>query len=47
MPQESLPSLLSRAALIKLASTIIVEFTNLEDANKIIDEGLIWQGEVF
>jgi len=38
---------LSRAALTKSASTIIVEFTNPEDANKIIDEGLIWQGEVF
>ncbi|KAL5318135.1 hypothetical protein ACEPPN_013193 [Leptodophora sp. 'Broadleaf-Isolate-01'] len=32
---------LSRAASTKSASTIIVEFTNPEDANKIIDEGLI------
>ncbi|KAF7933927.1 uncharacterized protein EAE98_003636 [Botrytis deweyae] len=38
---------LSRAALTKSASTIIVEFTNPEDANKIIDKGLIWQGEAF
>ena len=38
---------LSRAALTKRASTIIVEFTNPEDANKMIDEGLIWQGEAF
>ena len=38
---------LSRAALTKSASTIIVEFTTLEDANKVIDEGLIWQGEAF
>lgn len=38
---------LSRAARTKTASTIIVEFTSPEDANKIIDEGLIWQGEVF
>jgi hypothetical protein len=38
---------LSRSALTKSASTIIVEFTNPEDANKIIDEGLIWQGEAF
>jgi len=32
---------LLRAANTKSASTIIIEFTNLEDANKIIDEGLI------
>jgi hypothetical protein len=38
---------LSRAALTKSASTIIVEFTNPEDANKVIDEGIIWQGEAF
>jgi dGTP triphosphohydrolase len=38
---------LSRAALTKSASTIIVEFTTPEDANKVIDEGLIWQGEAF
>jgi hypothetical protein len=37
---------LSRVASTKSASTIIVEFTNPEDANKIIDECLIWQGEV-
>ena len=38
---------LSRLAPTKSASSIIVEFTRPEDANKIIDEGLIWQGEVF
>ena len=38
---------LSKSALTKSASSIIVEFTNPEDANKIIDEGLIWQGEAF
>lgn len=38
---------LSRSAATKSASSIIVEFTRPEDANKIIDEGLIWQGEVF
>jgi hypothetical protein len=31
----------------EVVSFIIVEFTRPEDANKIIDEGLIWQGEVF
>lgn len=38
---------LTREASAKTASTIIIEFTRPEDANKIIDEGLIWQGEVF
>jgi hypothetical protein len=38
---------LTRAAPTKSASTIIIEFTRPEDANKIIDEGLVWQGEVF
>ena len=38
---------LLRVASTKSASTIIVEFTNPEDANKIIDEGLIWQGKAF
>lgn len=27
--------------------SVIVEFSRAEDANKIIDEGLIWKGEVF
>ncbi|KAH7109027.1 hypothetical protein EDB81DRAFT_615695, partial [Dactylonectria macrodidyma] len=31
----------------KNASSIIIEFTRPQDANKIIDEGLIWHGEVF
>ncbi|KAH7190451.1 hypothetical protein DER44DRAFT_634172, partial [Fusarium oxysporum] len=31
----------------KSASSVVVEFTRPEDANKVIDEGLIWQGEVF
>ena len=35
---------LLRAALTKSASTIILEFMTVEDANKVIDEGLIWQG---
>lgn len=38
---------LSRKSLIKPASSIIIEFKNPVDANKIIDEGLIWQGQVF
>ncbi|EMD58204.1 hypothetical protein COCSADRAFT_351393 [Bipolaris sorokiniana ND90Pr] len=36
---------LTRDASAKPASTITIEFTRPEDANKIIDEGLIWQGE--
>ncbi|KAI7349593.1 hypothetical protein KC320_g5990 [Hortaea werneckii] len=31
----------------KSASSVIIEFTRPEDANKIIDEGLVWQGELF
>lgn len=38
---------LTRRALTKSASSAIIEFTRPEDANKIIDEGLVWQGEVF
>jgi hypothetical protein len=38
---------LTRNAPTKAASSIVVEFSKPEDANKIIDEGLIWQGEVF
>jgi hypothetical protein len=38
---------LTRDAAAKTATTITIEFTKPEDANKIIDEGLIWQGEVF
>jgi hypothetical protein len=38
---------LTRDAAAKTATTITIEFTKLEDANKIIDEGLVWQGEVF
>ncbi|RYN55410.1 hypothetical protein AA0117_g13290 [Alternaria alternata] len=38
---------LTRDATTKTATTITIEFTKPEDANKIIDEGLIWQGEVF
>ena len=29
----------------KLMSSIIIEFTRAEDTNKIIDEGLVWEGE--
>ncbi|RYP40778.1 hypothetical protein DL767_001424 [Monosporascus sp. MG133] len=38
---------LSRKSFQKAISSIIIEFTKPEDANKIIDEGLIWQGQVF
>ncbi|KAH7248188.1 gag-like protein [Fusarium solani] len=38
---------LTRKSAAKNASSIIIEFTRPQDANKIIDEGLIWQGEVF
>jgi hypothetical protein len=38
---------LTRSAHTKSASTIVVEFSEAEGANKVIDEGLIWQGEVF
>jgi hypothetical protein len=38
---------LTRTARTKAFSSIIIEFSKPEDANKIIDEGLIWQGEVF
>jgi hypothetical protein len=38
---------LTRDSSTKTASTITIEFTRPDDANKIIDEGLIWQGEVF
>ena len=38
---------LTKTSATKSASSIIIEFTRADDANKIIDEGLIWQGEVF
>jgi hypothetical protein len=38
---------LTKTSVTKSASSIIIEFTRAQDANKIIDEGLIWQGEVF
>lgn len=38
---------LSKAYSQKPATLIIIEFTTPEDANRIIDEGLIWQGQVF
>ncbi|GKT61138.1 zinc finger CCHC-type protein [Colletotrichum tofieldiae] len=37
---------LTRSASKKTASTTVVEFSKAEDANKLIDEGLIWQGQV-
>jgi len=37
---------LTRKAPTKAMSSIIIEFTKPEDANKIIDEGLVWQGEM-
>ncbi|KAK7414308.1 hypothetical protein QQX98_006825 [Neonectria punicea] len=38
-------SWLTRSSANKSASSVIVEFLKAEDANKIIDEELIWQGE--
>lgn len=38
---------LTRDAAAKTASTITIEFTRPEDANKTIDEGLVWQGDSF
>ena len=38
---------LTRKVPTKTASTITIESTMPEDANKIMDEGLIWQGELF
>ncbi|KAH0601131.1 hypothetical protein MHUMG1_00002 [Metarhizium humberi] len=38
---------LTKSSSSKSASSVIVEFARAEDANRIIDEGLIWQGEVF
>ena len=38
---------LTRNAVSKSASSVIIEFTKPEDANKIIDEGMVWQGELF
>ncbi|KID84392.1 gag-like protein [Metarhizium guizhouense ARSEF 977] len=35
---------LTRTSAAKTASSVIIEFTRPQDANKIIDEGLIWQG---
>ena len=40
-------SWLTRNAPIKAASSVIIEFNKVEDANKIINKGLIWQGKVF
>lgn len=38
---------LARRAPEKFMSSVVIEFSKPGDANKIIDEGLIWQGEVF
>ena len=38
---------LTKSSASKSASSVIVEFARAEDANRIIDEGLVWQGEVF
>ncbi|KAH6976507.1 hypothetical protein BKA56DRAFT_688277 [Ilyonectria sp. MPI-CAGE-AT-0026] len=38
---------LTKSSSTKSASSIIVEFTKPEDANRVIDEGFIWQSEVF
>jgi hypothetical protein len=37
---------LTRLVPNKTMSSAIIEFTRPEDANKIIDEGLVWQGEM-
>ena len=38
---------LTRKAPTKSASSVTIEFARPEDANKIIEEGLVWQGELF
>jgi hypothetical protein len=38
---------LTRNATSKSASSVIIDFTKPEDANKTTDEGLVWQGELF
>jgi hypothetical protein len=38
---------LRRSSSTKSAFAVVVEFTKPEDANKVIDEGLIWRSEVF
>ncbi|KAF4772699.1 hypothetical protein HER10_EVM0002042 [Colletotrichum scovillei] len=38
---------LTQSASKKTASSVVVELSRAEDANKLIDEGLIWQGQVF
>jgi hypothetical protein len=38
---------LTRNAAIKLATSVVIEFTKPEDANKNIHEGLVWQDELF
>ncbi|GJN78734.1 hypothetical protein PLIIFM63780_002243 [Purpureocillium lilacinum] len=38
---------LTKSSSSKSTSSVIVEFARAEDANRIIDEGLIWQGDVF
>ncbi|EMD66021.1 hypothetical protein COCSADRAFT_140533 [Bipolaris sorokiniana ND90Pr] len=47
IPQAEIKDIgwLTRNAPTKAASSVIIEFSKPEDANKIIDEGLIWQGE--
>jgi hypothetical protein len=37
----------TRDATSNSASSVIIEFTKPEDANRLIDEGLVWQGELF
>ncbi|KAK3109438.1 hypothetical protein LTR53_017312 [Teratosphaeriaceae sp. CCFEE 6253] len=37
---------LTRTEPSKSASSVIIEFTRPRDANKIIEEGLVWQGEM-
>ncbi|KAF1352958.1 hypothetical protein EJ07DRAFT_183162 [Lizonia empirigonia] len=44
MPQHFSPQ---RTAPHRAHRQPVLEFTKPEDANRIIDEGLVWQGEVF
>jgi hypothetical protein len=37
---------LTKRTVNKTVSSVVIEFTKPEDANKIIDEGLVWQGEM-
>ena len=38
---------LTRSSHEKTASSVVIEFSKPQNANKVIDKGLIWQGKVF